>query len=49
MLPVDWLISTSRHFCPPVSMVKDAMESVYTFCKETVVCWVLTGQASTAV
>jgi len=23
-------------------MVKDAMESVYTFCKD---CWVLTGQA----
>jgi len=30
MLPADWLVSTSRYFCPPVSMVKDGMESVYT-------------------
>jgi len=30
MLPADWLISTSHETCPSVSMVKDAMESVYT-------------------
>ena len=31
MLPADWSISTSRHFCPPFSMVKDAdaMGSIY--------------------
>jgi len=31
MPSADWLISTSHDtFCPPVSMVKDAMESVCT-------------------
>jgi len=29
MLLADLLVSISRHFRPPVSMVKDAMESVY--------------------
>jgi len=31
MLPGDWSISISRPFCPPVSMVKNAMESMYSY------------------
>lgn len=31
MLPGDWSISTSRPFCPPVSMAKNAMESMYSY------------------
>ena len=30
MLLADWLISTSPDTCPPVSLVKDDTESVYT-------------------
>ena len=29
MMPADWSISTQHIFCPPVSMAKNAMESIY--------------------
>ena len=31
MLPADWSISTHMTLLPSVSMVKDAMESVYNY------------------